>query len=154
MPPALRARLNATRKSAPVLPAAPRAPKAPRRDPEHVEQVTFFIQIRELARVDQAYEVAARRTFAIPNGGSRTKREAGRLKAEGVTPGVSDIFCSVARAGHHGLYIEMKSPTGSASAVQREWITESQDEGYAAFICRGAEAALQVWKAYVDGGAL
>lgn len=30
--------------------------------------------------------------FAIPNGGKRNAREAARLKAEGVTPGVPDLF--------------------------------------------------------------
>lgn len=120
-------------------------------DPEHQEQVDFFRRIRELAAFDARYLVAARRTFAVPNGGGRSKREAGRLKAEGVTAGVSDIFCSVARGGRHGLYIEMKSLTGYPSREQVAWINDSIDEGYAAAACRGANVAVKLWKEYVDG---
>ena len=126
------------------------SPRKPRRDCEHTEQVVFFNRIRTLALNDASYAAAARRTFAIPNGGGRSKREAGRLKAEGVKSGVSDIFCSVARGGMHGLYIEMKSLTGYASREQREWISDSTQEGYMAATCRGAEEAFQLWKSYVD----
>lgn len=128
--------------------------KKPRRDCEHTEQVVFFNRIRTLALNDPAYATAARRTFAIPNGGGRSKREAGRLKAEGVTAGVSDIFCSVPRGDQHGLYIEMKSLIGYASREQREWIAGSISEGYAAATCRGADAAFRLWKEYVGQGAL
>lgn len=55
--------------------------------------------------------------FAIPNGGSRHKAEAGKLKATGVKAGVPDIFLPATRyfdAGYgrielmHGLFIELK----------------------------------------------
>lgn len=53
---------------------------------------------------------------AIPNGGGRgdSVRSAtirgGQLKAQGVKPGVSDIFLPVKRGTFSGLYIEMKKP--------------------------------------------
>lgn len=128
--------------------------RKPRRDEEHNEQVVFINRIRTLAMNDVRYAVASRRTHAIPNGGGRSKREGGRLKAEGVVVGVPDIFCSVARGGKHGLYIEMKSLTGSASREQAAWISESIEEGYAAEVCRGADVAFKVWREYVDAGML
>lgn len=149
MPPSLRSRVEGQTKAPAAAP--PRAPKAPRLDAEHHEQVDFISRIRALAANDERYALAAKRTFAIPNGGGRSKREAGRLKAEGVTPGVSDLFCSVARGGHHGLYIEMKSLTGKASGDQLDWIAESNEEGYAALVCWGADQAFRAWTAYVDG---
>lgn len=157
MPEALRTRVAAQQHGAPREPSTPTdagtgaVPRKPRRDCEHNEQVVFFNRIRTLALNDSRYAAAARRTFAIPNGGGRSKREAGRLKAEGVTSGVSDIFCSVARGGQHGLYIEMKSMTGFASREQREWIADSIAEGYAAATCRGAAAAFALWLDYVNG---
>jgi len=158
MPTALRDRLLAQGKGTPAVPrirqprTPTKAPGAPRQNPEHQEQKAFFERIRALALVDKRYEAAARRTFAIPNGGGRSKGEAGKLKAEGVTAGVLDIFCSIAIGVHHGLYIEMKSMTGYASREQREFVADSIQHGYAAVVCRGADRAFAVWKAYVDAG--
>lgn len=47
--------------------------------------------------------------FAIPNGGFRTGAEATILKAEGVVPGVADLFLSIPRMHYPGMYIEMKA---------------------------------------------
>ena len=78
----------------------------------------------------------------IPNGGSRMKAEAGRLKAMGVKAGVPDLFLPVARGGFHGLYIELKRlESGKASAVQRRWMEALRAEGYAVELCRGWVAA-------------
>lgn len=131
-----------------------------RRDVEHEQQVVFFNRIRALAANNKAFASAAARTYAIPNGGGRTPREAGRLKAEGVLKGVSDIFvswpalraCMDARDPvWHGLYIEMKSATGRVSAEQQAWLDASATLGYAAAVCWNADDAVSVWRAYVLG---
>jgi len=126
-------------------------PAKPRKDTEHTEQVVFFNRIRTLAMNDPRYAMAVKRTHAVPNGGGRSKREAGRLKAEGVTPGVSDIFCALPSGAFHGLYIEMKSLTGLPSREQKAWLADSVDLGYTAACCRGADEAIAVWMAYVAG---
>lgn len=155
MPDRMRTMVEAQGRAVPHAPATSEAKKrAPSRDAEHIEQVAFFERIRAMGNMHPELALAADRTFAIPNGGGRTKREGGRLKAEGVRPGVSDIFCSVARhtyEGHlrHGLYIEMKSLIGNASREQDEWIRESRAQGYAAHVCRGHEAAVRAWLEYV-----
>ena len=41
--------------------------------------------------------------FHVPNGGARSKATAGRLKAEGVKPGVPDLCLPVPRGAYHGL---------------------------------------------------
>lgn len=137
-----------------LTPTAAEEPKKrkPSRDEEHHEQVAFINRIRTLALNDPRYATAADRTYAIPNGGGRTKREAGRLKAEGVRPGVSDLFVSLPVGEYRGLYIEMKSLTGSPSREQSIWIADSRALGYEAACCRGAAAAFKVWREYVDGG--
>lgn len=125
------------------------APRA-RRDDEHTEQVVFFNRIRALGENRRGcWALAARRTFAIPNGGGRSKREAGRLKAEGVTKGVSDVMCALPRGPYAGLFIEMKSRVGQASPEQRAWNDESNANGYMAVVCRGADEATTLWCAYV-----
>lgn len=129
----------------------PRA-KRPRRDEEHNEQVVFFNRVRAMAENDKRYAMAARRTHAIPNGGGRSKAEGGRLKAEGVTAGVSDVFVAYPVGQWHGLYIEMKSLTGRPSREQKDWIRDSTELGYFAVCARGADEAWEVWQAYVAGG--
>lgn len=47
---------------------------------------------------------------AVPNGGGRSKAQAGKLKAEGVTPGVWDLSLPVRRGPYDGLIIELKRP--------------------------------------------
>lgn len=81
--------------------------------------------------------------FAVPNGGDRNKIVAGKMKAEGVRPGVPDYILPVARGGYHGLAIELKTPTGRASREQVEWIESLRDQGWRAEVCRGWEPAIR-----------
>lgn len=90
--------------------------------------------------------------YHIPNGGSRSKSEAGRFKAEGVKAGVPDICLPVARSGYHGLYIELKRVKGGrVSTAQQEWIAALRDQGYYACVCKGWDDAAHVIKAYLEG---
>jgi len=124
---------------------------ARRQEEEHEQQVMFFARIYDLSCTDpDRYKIPAERTYAIPNGGRRGKREAWHFQQEGVKAGVSDIHCAIARGGKHGLYIEMKSRVGKASQAQVKWLLDSEREGYEAHCCSSCDEALEVWKAYVD----
>ena len=80
--------------------------------------------------------------FAIPNGGLRNKAVAGKLKAEGVRPGVSDLFLMVATKGMHGMWIEMKDSCGKRpSPEQIAFQKDAADQGYAAVTCYGFDMA-------------
>jgi len=75
--------------------------------------------------------------FAIPNGGGRSKASAGRLKAEGVVPGIPDLFVPA-----KGLWIEMKRVKGGAlSPEQKAMMQYLESVGYRAIVCKGAEDA-------------
>lgn len=154
LPPAMRARMELQQtlakqgKTSQV--DAPKRP-TPRRHVEHEQQVVFFNRIRALAINEPRFAQAARRTHAVPNGGGRSKAEAGRLKAEGVTKGVSDIFCAMPQGSFHGLYIEMKSPDGRVSDEQDTWLSESRALGYAGAVCRSADEAFDLWRTYNEG---
>lgn len=90
--------------------------------------------------------------YHIPNGGSRSKSEAGRFRAEGVKSGVPDICLPVARGGYHGLYIELKRVKGGrVSTAQQGWIAALRDQGYYACVCKGWDDAAHVIKAYLEG---
>jgi hypothetical protein len=77
--------------------------------------------------------------IAIPNGGARSKATAGRLKAEGVTPGVPDLFIPEWR-----LWIEMKrTKGGSVSKEQKIMIDYLQSVGYSVKLCFGFDDAIK-----------
>lgn len=76
--------------------------------------------------------------YHIPNGGSRDKREAAKLKAMGVKPGVSDLCLPVKRGAYSGLYIELKKlKGGKVSPEQREWLDHLRSQGFGAMVCYG-----------------
>jgi len=76
---------------------------------EHVEQREFVSWFR------QTY--LGVRIFAIPNGGARNIATAGRLKAEGLSAGVPDLYIPAWR-----VWIEMKRAKGGAlSQKQKDW---------------------------------
>lgn len=83
--------------------------------------------------------------YHVPNGGSRNKIEAARLRAQGVKSGVPDLCLPVARGGNHGLYIELKRQRGGRiSEEQVRWINGLLKQGYAAAICKGWQEAANV----------
>lgn len=91
--------------------------------------------------------------FHIPNGGGRSKAEAGRFKAEGVKAGVPDLFLPVPRGEYHGLFIELKRIDGGrVSAAQMTWIQNLSDQGYRAVVCNGWECAAKVIGDYLGKG--
>lgn len=88
----------------------------------------------------------------IPNGGSRNKIEAARLKAQGVKSGVPDVFLPVARKSYHGLYIELKRrKNGHVSDSQQKWIESLNDQGYMAVVCYGCQEAIEAILQYLKG---
>lgn len=84
------------------------------------------------------------RIFAIPNGGARSAATAGRLKAEGVSRGVPDLFVPAWR-----LWVEVKrSKGGSLDPAQRDWLEYLGALGYATMVCRGCEDAQRQIRAF------
>lgn len=102
---------------------------------EHFEQAELVKWFRQKYRPI--------RIFAIPNGGWRSRATAARLKAEGVSPGVPDLFVP-----YYRLWIEMKRIKGGRlSPDQRNWQKYLVEEcGHTWMVCHGAEDA----KAQID----
>ena len=99
---------------------------------EHIEQRDFVSWWRKT----QADDI-----FAIPNGGKRGKITAAKLKLEGVTPGVWDLFVPA-----RFLWIEFKrSRQGTLSTEQKAFGTARLSEGYTCMVAWGcADAVLQI----------
>lgn len=96
---------------------------------EHEEQRDFVMWFR------QTYPDI--RIFAIPNGGKRNASEAVRLKCEGVTAGVPDLFIP-----DWNLWVEMKTEKkGRISDAQKDWIEYLNRIGHTATVANGCDAA-------------
>ena len=76
------------------------------------------------------------RIFAIPNGGARNIVAASRLKMEGVSPGVPDLFVPA-----WGLWIEMKTTKGRVSPAQADWHQYLDSIGQVVVVAHSAEEA-------------
>lgn len=73
----------------------------------------------------------------VPNGGGRSKVEAGVFKSMGVKPGVPDLHM-ILPGGKLGM-IELKAGKGRASPAQQAFIDAAQEAGAQVFICRSLE---------------
>jgi hypothetical protein len=101
--------------------------------------------------------------FAIPNGAKlpyfearsrsgkkyRWSPEAEKLKAEGLKPGVPDLFLPVARKGYNGLFIELKYGRNKPSEQQVAYLDALSAQGYLAVVCWGAEEAIETITEYL-----
>jgi hypothetical protein len=96
---------------------------------EHLEQVRLVSWFRKT--------YPGVRVFAIPNGGARSTAQGASLKAEGVTPGVPDLFVP-----EWLLWVELKREKGGiVSPVQRDWIAYLESIGHRVIVGRGFENA-------------
>ncbi len=68
--------------------------------------------------------------FAIPNGSQRHIAVAVKLKAEGVTAGVLDMFLAVPNPKYHGLFIEFKYGKNTLSDNQKDFISKVEPQGF------------------------
>lgn len=112
---------------------------------EHAHQTALFCW----AALAATQHPELRLMFAIPNGGERNKIVAANLKAEGVKSSVPDIFLPVARAGRHGLFIELKKNGGRATPDQLKMIEALRAQGFGALVCVGWTYARDVILQYL-----
>ncbi len=113
---------------------------------EHDHQVALFCWAN--ANVTRFPEL--RFMFAVPNGGHRHPAVAGKLKAEGVKAGVLDIHLPAARAGFHGLWIEMKAGKNRPTAEQFLWMDYLRGAGYCVRLCYSAKDAQKAIEEYLQ----
>jgi len=113
---------------------------------EHAIQVEVFRAVQILHHLHPE----ARLMFAIPNGGHRNKVVAAKLKAEGVKPGVPDIFLPVPRANYHGMWIEMKTEKGRLSPSQKSYREGLIEQGYHYHLGRAAGDTFLQIKNYLE----
>jgi hypothetical protein len=87
------------------------------------------------------------KAFHVPNGGRRSKAEAGRFKALGVLAGVPDILVMIPPALL--LLIEVKGPRGRVSPEQQAFARDALAMGFPFAVVRSIDetrAALRLWQ--------
>lgn len=99
---------------------------------EHEEQVNFVKWFRlQFPRV---------MIFAIPNGGDRHAAVAAKMRAEGVTPGIPDLFIPDWR-----LFLEMKRRKGGRVSPEQKRVMEHLEmAGYTCAVARGFDEAMDI----------
>ncbi len=112
--------------TAPVQRLVEAAQPAKRAALEHLMQVEIIAECTRRAEHDPRWNLC----FAIPNGGYRSKRTAGRLKAEGVRAGLPDLFLPIAAHGMHGMFLELKCGKNRQSIPQAAWAKALREQGY------------------------
>lgn len=90
--------------------------------------------------------------YHIENERQCSPQQAARRKRMGVKKGVPDLCLPVARGRYHGLYIELKTPTGRATPEQRWWCEQLAAMGCCARVCYGWENAARVLAWYLELG--
>lgn len=89
--------------------------------------------------------------FAIPNGGTRRNaREGARLKAEGVTAGVADLFLAIPNATNSGLFIEMKTEKGRQQDTQKAFEQAVTKQGYRYEVVRSLDQFITLIIEYLN----
>lgn len=115
---------------------------------EHQEQCALIDWWRLAHR---GYGLPEFALFAVPNGGARHKATAGKLKAEGVRSGISDLVLLAARGPYHGALVEMKRTKRSrTSDAQRDFAEYAASAGYAHYTAKGFDEARSWLVSYID----
>ena len=116
-----------------------------RRSSEDAEQETVI----QWARIAAGKWPELELLHHIPNGGSRNKKEAIKLKRMGVLAGVADLHLPVPKAGYCGLYIEMKYEDGRLRKSQKEFLKMAAYWDNYCVVCYNATDAIEVIEAYL-----
>jgi len=110
-----------------------------KKNTEHGHQAALICFVN-MPPVRMAYP-GINKLFAIPNGGARDAGTGAMMKAEGVKPGVPDLFLPQPSRTFAGLFIEMKKPgeqttkNGGLSERQVEVCNMLHDSGYRVEVC-------------------
>lgn len=117
---------------------------------EKRSEATEQIGIMAWCRAQESVSECLKYMYHCPNGGSRNKIEAGKLKKQGVKAGVPDLHLPIPKGKYCGLYIELKYADGTIQPSQKEWIKAMRQYGHFTCICYEGERAVQVIKEYIN----
>lgn len=100
-------------------------------------------------RVNENRDPRFRLIFACPNGAATSDANRGRLIREGLRNGVSDVIGLFPAWVYHGFVAEFKTKKGRLSKEQKEFLKEASMRGYAPFVWRSVDEAIESTKLYM-----
>ena len=112
---------------------------------EHDEQAALI----QWAHISERDHPELMNLYAVPNGTYTTPASAAKAHAEGLSKGVPDLCLAWPAGVYHGMYLEMKSKTGTLRPEQRTWLQRLKAAGYYTAVCRSYEEARDAIMAYL-----
>lgn len=113
---------------------------------EDTEQITVI----QWAQYNTGRHPELKWLYHCPNGGSRNRMEAVKLKQMGVKAGVSDLCLPYPKGAYCGLYIEMKYGNNRQQPTQKEFLQDMAEAGHFVATCYSAELAIEVIEEYCN----
>lgn len=86
---------------------------------------------------------------SIPNEGIRTPRNASRMKAEGLNPGVSDLVLFHPKAAKPPVFLECKTDSGRQNRTQKGFEKAVTEAGYTYRIFRDLDTFMDIVNDYL-----
>jgi hypothetical protein len=114
---------------------------------EHDLQKSFFVWISQYVLQSPNLILA----HAIPNGGTRDKITAGRLKAEGVKAGIPDVNIPIPSGNYNGMFIEFKVKRNKPTEDQKIMMLMLDSQGYRVICVNDLETAKKEFEMYMYG---
>lgn len=107
----------------------------------HLDQFEYEhdLQVAIIDRIEQTLPSMRPYVFAVPNGQKRNIVVAKKLKKEGVTSGVVDLFIDIPNLIKHGLRLELKVCKNKLSEDQSEFKNRMERVGYVVEKCTSLE---------------
>jgi hypothetical protein len=91
-----------------------------------------------------------RRLIHVPNGGKRSKGEAGKMKAMGVKKGVLDLLLPLPSGRYPGFAVELKAPGGKTTPEQDEWLEDFHQAGWLTGVCYSLQEFIDLAMRFLD----
>lgn len=82
------------------------------------------------------YPKLEKNLFSVPNGTNKSKKQASYMRAEGLTPGVSDLILVYEEVVY---FIEVKTPTGKMSSDQKVFKEMVVKNGFNYYLVRSLD---------------
>lgn len=120
-----------------VMGSAPsgRRTASPRKKPRKTIEEDLHREVFAWIFLHEKRYPALKYAMHVPNGGARSKGEAGKLKAMGVRKGVCDIINPFPQPGGQGFACELKAPGGALTSEQSDFLREAASNGWVTGVC-------------------
>lgn len=113
---------------------------------EHDEQSAFF----DILRLNESKIPCLQWIYAVPNGGQRHPAVAGKLRREGVKPGIFDVHIPIPQYPAAGGWIEFKFGKNKLTPTQEKFLAHLISNNYQYAVVRTCDEGLEFVEKYLN----